>query len=322
LVYQSIFAYLSDGNIIAYRSVPSLYKNASASSIARVDIIQPTEIELSEYTNISTLNISSWNELIRRARYTYNTGFGDYLEPSNLVINCIDATRRDGSMILSRSPLNKAIRPINNLLAAYSARYNVYVNNGMAGLLVRKASGGDKTLAEAVKPSDRKKILEDLNDNYGLTGNRNRWGIKGVSGVPIEFVKTISSISELMPFEETLEDSIKVAGVYQIPSGLIPRKDQSTFDNQASQEKAVWENAIMSIADSFGRYWASVCMVDKLGYSFKPDYSTVSCLESNESLSQDVIAKQLANLKALKELNPNIDITEQTNKILDEYGQG
>jgi len=322
LVYQSVFSYLSDGNIIAYRSVPSSYKIVSSNSISRVDIIQPTDLELQEYTNLSTLNISSWNELIKRARYTYNTGFGDYLEPSNLIVTGIDATRRDNSMIFARSPLNKALRPINNLLAAYSARYNVYVNNGMAGLLVRKVSGQSNGLAEAVTPSNRNAILEDLNDRNGLTGNRNRWGIKGISSVPIEFVKTISSIAELLPFEETLEDSIKIAGVFQIPSGLIPRKDQSTFDNQASQEKAVWENAIMSIANSFAKYWASVCMIDKQGYTIMPDYSTVSCLEANESQAQDVMKKQLVNLNLIKQLSPETDVQPMINEILKEYGQG
>ena len=40
-----------------------------------------------------------------------------------------------------------------------------------------------------------------------------------------------------MPYEETLENTIKIASIYQIPSDLIPRKDHSTFDNQEGQER-------------------------------------------------------------------------------------
>lgn len=323
LTYQAIFSYLSDGNMIAYRTVPASYKNASLASISRVDLIQPTELTMTECTNLSKMNIKSWNELIKTARYTYNTGFGDVLNPMNLIISGIDSTRQSNSMILARSPLYKALRPINNLLAVYSARYNVYVNNGMAGIISRRVTGANGGLSEAVMPKDKKAIEADLN-TYGLTGNRNRYGIKGITGVPIEFIKTIASIQELLPFEETLEDSIKISGVFQIPSGLVPRKDQPTFDNVAEQERSVWENAIMSIADSFGEYWANVCLLDKAGYQVKPDYSTVSCLEANKTQTETAIKMKLDNLKLLKEIAPDKvkEINAQIDLILNEYGQG
>ena len=53
-----------------------------------------------------------------------------------------------------------------------------------------------------------------------------------------------------MPLEETLELSIKIAAPFQIPSGLIPRKDHSTFDNQAENEQSIWENGLLSMADT------------------------------------------------------------------------
>ena len=123
-------------------------------------------------------------------------------------------------------PLSKAvIISINNLLATYSARYNVYVNNGGAGYLVKKsATGGIEASL-----TDRKDIIDQINDKIGITGNRRLWG---VSSVPLEWVNTLSTIKDLMPYEETLENTIKIASIYQIPSDLIPRKDHSTFDNQ------------------------------------------------------------------------------------------
>lgn len=322
LIYQAIFSYLSDGNIISYRAVPSLYASVSADTISRVDVIQPTSISIEEYNNVMPIYSNSWNELIKKVKYIHQTGRTKELLPENIIISQIDNTRRDDSMIFANSPLYKSLRNINNLLAVYSARYNVYVNNGYAGLLVRKAQGAnDKALGSVVTPSDRKRILEDLNTN-GITGNRNRWGINGITGVPVEFINTLSTIKDLLPFEEVLEDSVKIAGNYQIPSGLVPRKDQSTFDNQNTQERQVWENAIMSIADSFGAYWAKVCKIDSLGYSFAPDYSTVSCLQANEIEKEDLIQKKLSNLKMIKDLNPEADISNELNNILSDYGKG
>ena len=48
---------------------------------------------------------------------------------------------------------------------------------------------------------------------------------------------------------------------------MVPRKDQPTFNNQDGQEAQVWENAIMSMCETFATYWAKVCMIDKLGYT-------------------------------------------------------
>lgn len=315
LVYQAVFSYLSDGNMIAYRTAPTSYGRANKDTISRIDIIQPNCIELKEKSNISPLLLGRWTDALQQAKYVLERK-SEPLKLENLFINQIDATRRDDSVLLARSPLYKAIRPINNLLATYSARYNVYVNNGYAGILTRKISGAGNSLQEAVTPQDKKKILADLNTE-GITGNRNLWGINGITGVPIDFINTLSSIKDLMPFEETLEDSIKIAGVYQIPSVLVPRKDQSTFDNQSEAERSAWENAIMSVVGTFGDFWTRVCGLER--ERVEADYSTVSCLQENADQREDVITKRLDNLERLQRLGMNIDI--ETKKILDDYGK-
>jgi hypothetical protein len=323
LVYQAVFCYLADGNMIGYRGVPTIYQKASPSNISRIDILKPTDLELNEWNNVSMLDMSTMNAIIRRAKYLKVNGATQDLTIDNLVISCIDSVKRDDSAILSRSPLYKAIRPINNLLATYSARYNVYVNNGYAGILTRKVSGsGAQDLKEAVRPQDRNKIAEELNSHSGLTGNRNRFGINGITGVPVEFINTLATIKDLMPFEETLEDSVKIGSIYQLPAGLMPRKDQPTFDNQKEQERQVWENAIMSICETFAQFWTRACMLDTIGCEVTPDYSTVSCLQINREQLEDMTTKRLDNLKRIKELNPDADITKEVDLILEEYGKG
>jgi hypothetical protein len=83
-----------------------------------------------------------------------------------------------------------------------------------------------------------------------------------------------------MPFEETLEDAIKIAATYQIPSVLVARKDQSTFNNQKEAERSVWENALMSIVDTVASYFTKAWMLE--GVHIRADYSTVSALTENE----------------------------------------
>ena len=304
LMYQYIFSLLADGNAIKLLGVPSTYKTISPATIERCDILNPNSVTLNEYTGVSMLKVKNLTDLVRSARIETGTGWGDTLigdELAKLKITKLDSTVRDNSIFLSSSQLYKGIRPINNLLAAYSARYNSYVNNGMAGLLVRKSGGTSDTggLASAINgsPTTRNAIMDDLNDRYGVTGKSRRlWGI---TGQPLEFINTIASIKDLMPFEETLEDSIKIASIFQIPSGLVPRRDNPTFDNLAAMESSVWENALKSIAESACESFTRDFGFGKFG-SIQPDYEGVSVLASNMTEEEGLIKLQIENLTALK----------------------
>lgn len=317
IYYQYIFSYMGDGNAITLVNVPSIYKKPSANSITRLDVLDPDRISIDEYTNITPLNVTSINELIRRARY-FNDGRSTDLEINKLRIDRIDQTRRAYSLVLSRPPLFKCQRNINNLLATYSARYNVYVNNGAAGYLVKK-SGGSNSLESIVDPVTRQQILNDINERNGITGRKNFWGI---SSVPLEFINTLAHIKDLMPFDETLENSIKIGAVWQMHAGLIPRKDQSTYNNQAADEKAVWENGLMSMVQTVDENLTRALYLDKVGYQLKSDFSSVSVLNVNKSEHEDLTAKQIQNLKSLKDMMPeNTEIDKQLELIVQSYGK-
>lgn len=297
LVYQWIFSYLASGNAIMYRQIPSLYSAQSYSNISRIDVLNAIDLALYEYSNINVLDATKEADFIRYAKYlSGNIGSKDLII-DNLSINQIDSTRISTSNVLARSPLFKAVRPINNLLATYSARYNVYANNGAAGYLVKK-SGGQSSQQEAINPITRDEMLKDVNQRNGITGRRNFWGI---SSIPLEFINTLAHIKDLMPFEETLEDSVKIASVFQIPSGLVPRKDQSTYDNVASDERKVWENTIMSCVETCIDDITKFTMMDKAGNKITADYSSVSCLKANEGQEADTQRKIIDNNTLLYE---------------------
>lgn len=320
LIYFYVFSMLSDGNSINYLSVPSIYKNITPSTIERWDVLQPNLVSLYEYSNVSMLSISSWNEMIRRAYYDEGGIQRKELLPDRISIQQYGLKRRSDSLMLSVSPLWNANKSIDTLLSVYSARYNVYANNGAAGYLSRKmsSSAGQNAALEAalMDGSKRDEIIKDINERHGLTGRRNLWGI---SGIPIEFVKTIATIAELMPFEETLEDSIKIASVFQIPPVLVPRKDQSTYDNQENAERNVWENGLLSMAKTVCSNLTKMFGIDKLGKQILFDSSNVTALQQNDADKEDLISKKLANLEKIKNMNPDIDINMSVEEIYKEY---
>ena len=302
LFYQAVFSYLADGNLYLYQNVPSLYKTANSNNIARIDVLNPNFISFNEYTNLSKLDIIKPTDFIKKVEY--NDGKRKDLDKEKLFIFGYDWSVRDNSNILCKSPLFKSYRSINNLLATYSARYNVYANNGSAGYISKKSNPKNE-LEETLNPIDREAILKDIESRNGITGKRH---IIGISSVPIEFINTLADIQKLMPFEETLEDSIKIAGTFQIPANLVSRKDQSTFDNQREAERSVWENTLMSVVDTVAGYFTKAAAMKD--YSIKADYSTVSALTENEIEKENLITAKLDNLAKAKALDPNFNTSE------------
>lgn len=319
LVYNYVFSLLSDGNSYNYLTVPSIYRTITPSNIARWDVLQPNLIEISEQSNGSLLTISSLNDLIRKAYYLDGGITKTDLDVNKLFIHNVTSKRRAQSIILAESLLLKANKSIDTLLAVYSARYNVYANNGAAGYLAHKTTNnvGSDLEAAISGANKREQIINDIKERNGLVGKKN---IFGISGVPIEFVKTLATINELMPLEETLENAIKIAAILQIPPVLVPRKDQSTYDNQENAERNVWENGLLSMANTVCQNLTKMFGFPA-GNQIMFDSSSVSALTENKADKEDLTAKKLSNLEKMQTLNPEIDIKPIITEIYNGYGK-
>lgn len=321
LIYNYVFSLLADGNSINYLSVPSLYQTKpTPANISRWDVLQPNLTTLSEYNNISILNVSKWNELIKKAQYSSGGFKHTELNVEGIFIDNYGSMRRSDSNVLSLSPLFAANKSIDTLLSVYSARYNVYANNGAAGYLSKKTSSGKGSNLESVilDSGSRDDMVEEINNRNGITGRKNIWG---VSSVPLEFTKTLATIRELMPFEETLEGSIKIASVFQIPPVLVPRKDQSTYDNQSTAEQNVWENGLLSMAKTVCQNLTNMFGIGKYDVHIDFDTTNVSALVQNESDKEELTKKKLDNISLIKSIDPNYNVKAAIDPIIEDYGK-
>jgi hypothetical protein len=63
---------------------------------------------------------------------------------------------------------------------------------------------------------------------------------------------------------------------------------------------------------------------DKLGYSIKADYTSVSALAINESSNEDVLMKRIDNLTKISSLRTgetiDKDVDKEIKKIIEYYG--
>jgi len=114
---------------------------------------------------------------------------------------------------------------------------------------------------------------------------------------------------------------VKIAAAFQIPSILVPQKDNPTFNNVAAAEKSVWENSLLSLTNTVADDLTRMFKLDKIGYKIVADTSSVSALVANEKENQELIKLELENIDKIKQINPDADVTELVNNIMLRYEQ-
>jgi len=207
----------------------------------------------------------------------------------------------NGGFLKSLSRLAPLKKPIGNLIAVYSARNIIYVKRGGVGFIVSQMQ--DKTGTVAMTKDEKSEFLQELTDTYGLGEGQFPFG---VSSYPLGFIRTNLSISELQPFDETLADAIAIAGAYGIPSVLVPRKDQSTFSNQATAEKTVYSGTVIPLAKRFCKDFTAFLRMEDGGskYYLDCDFSGVDCLQQGLKEAEEV--KLLVNGRCADQFNKGL----------------
>lgn len=188
----------------------------------------------------------------------------------------------------AHSRLDSLRKNIANLLSVYDARNVIFTKRGGIGYIVSKKM--DATGTDALTEAEKKQLVEQNAERYGIGKGQLPYGI---SDVPIDFVRTNLSIAELQPFDETLADAINIAGAYGIPAVLVPRKDQSTFSNQATAEKTVYASVVIPMAKEFCKMFTSFIGLDKSGLYLDVDFSDVDCMQDGMKTEEEV--KKLVN---------------------------
>lgn len=222
----------------------------------------------------------------------------------------------DSNFMKSKSRLASQQKAISNLIAVYQARNLIYVKQGGLGFIISKKQ--DPTGTIALTEKEKESIRSQHDSRYGITGDRLPYGI---SDVPIDFVRTNLSISELEPFDETLQDAITIAGAYGIPSVLVPRKDQSTFSNQSTAEKTVYCSQIIPLTKRFCQDLTSFLGLEEDGFYLDCCFKDVDCLQEGLKDAEEV-KKMLNERCKMQFLSGIITINDWRAQICEEKLEG
>lgn len=163
-----------------------------------------------------------------------------------------------------------------NLVAVYEARNVIYTKRGALGAIISGKSDQDGT--QPLTPKEIEELQDKFQRNYGLRSDKNQFVI---SEAPISYVQFGKSISELQPFEETLQDAIQIAGIFGVNKELIPRKDNSTFSNQRAAEIDCYSNVVMPLVNEFLEKFSHWSGLYNDGLYLSADFSQVDILVAN-----------------------------------------
>ena len=309
IVYKNVFSRYSDGNGYLYTKTPDYLKNPTIDNISNIWVLQPDVTMPMFKKEISNpFLMKDKGELI--AFYETFFMYKHQIDPRYITQSTVLGLDEKGRGI---SPLTRVSRNIDNILAVYQARYNVYAKNGNGGILSKAPSAAGSSIQEAIEPASRDEILADLQNRNGITGNKN---FIGISSIPLQFIKTLGTIAELQPFEETESNAVTIAGIFGVNKELIPKKDSTTFSNQQDAEKYLWQNVIKAVCDDEADILTKAYYLPE-DIEFYADLSNVEALQEDKKTSLESDGIYLDNLAKMTEAS--VDVSTAYNNLKDKY---
>ncbi len=260
MMYDAAFILMSDGNLVATRTRPSLMSDMQVKpeNIASVQLRPPGSYIMRWHHDVDIDYLENINEAIREIEVWDGIHYSnkhEYMGSDVVYVGNGGRTHRNAhGGIEYRSPLLSAQRNINNLIVVYEARYRAYTKNPFGIILSPKMSNPTDLAAIAASRGQTDRIHRELSQSNGITGYdihghaKKMWAITGTA---MQATKTLATIAELQPFEETREDALQIAGLFDVDSSLVPTRERASFtnDNKEAAEANLYDGIITSMSN-------------------------------------------------------------------------
>ena len=280
-VYQAVCYEILTGKQFFYFNKPDMLPD-EFNSVVNWWNLQAQNVAVDMRKDIDPYTATTLSDFIIQYTQPVN-GRNRVFQTSKVLPLCNMSLTHSTNVNQAKSILRGADKPIRNLIPVYEARGVIYIKRGALGFLVSKKGDAGSTLP--LTQSEKKRLREDADKTYGLTGNKSTIGI---TDVPVEFVRTAMSIKELEPFEETLADAVAIYATLRVPRHLVPSKDTSTFANANSDMKSFYSDVIIPMAKRYAEAWTSYLKLEDQRRYIYADFSHVDVLQENKKEKADV----------------------------------
>lgn len=283
-IYLSILYKYFTGNRYFYKYVPDTL-TVKAANISASWILPSEFINIKQkYTRPNIYNTTENTDIVEK--YELRDGCNDKDFDPELVYHDAFLSINDSKFkvqLKGISPLRANEFPITNLMAVYQARGIIYLKQGQLGMIVSKKS--DASGMVALTDGEKDEVLNDLHRRHGLTGDRSP---VGVSSIPLDYLKMGMSIKELEPFVETEADAAVIYTTLGLDTDLMPRRDNSTFENMRSADRKAYTKVAIPEAEELAailtRFWG----FDKLGYVISVSFDHIEVLQEDKKEKSEV----------------------------------
>lgn len=290
LITKFVSYYLICGQSFLYSALPDSLSGMKAERWKWCDnyhVLPADCVEMEYPFRAKIFSTLQKDEIIKD--YRLISGMGNEVYTPDNILHLRDVNMMfDPDYLKGRSRLSSLDYPLSNLCAVYEARNVIYVKRGAIGAI--SSGKTDSAGTVALTKGEKKDLEEEFQKDYGLRGDKSQYIL---SNVPITFTRFNMSIEELQPFDETLADEVAIAGAYNIPACLIPRKDMSTYNNQDIAEKSLYNNTIIPLTNKILSQLNSFLGLhqNKGGMYLFADFSKIPCLQTNKKDNAETDSK-------------------------------
>lgn len=243
--------------------------------------ILPSQSVTQKIKNIDVFSVNKIEDIVDYYQMTSN-GVVKRIPPALILHSKDNLDFLNYSKITGFPRLDSQQYTLANLVAVYEARNVIYTKRGALGAIIGKIK--DDAGVTQLTPFEIEELENTFHSDYGLDGNKH---MHLISKIPIEFVKFGATIKELQPFDETLEDAIQIAGIFGVSDGLIPRKDNSTFNNQNTEEVSVYNNTIIPLVSTFLSELNDFLGLNESGFYIDAIWDDITVLKSGQKAEEE-----------------------------------
>lgn len=292
LVYQAVCYEILTGREFWTMNKPETLGNDYKSVLSWYNL--PAHQVRVDQKKIDPYSATEITDFVNKYSIPGHNGGTRNFEPREVMPLVNFALNKSFDMNSCRSYLLGAEKAIKNLIPVYEARGVLYIKRGALGFIVSRKTDDSGTVN--LTKTEKLELENDYQKTYGLTDGRQTVGI---TGMPVDFIRTGMSIEELQPFDETLADAVAIYATLKIPRHLVPSKDTSTFANAEADIKAFYEDVIIPWAKKYAEIWT-----DGFGFSFYkksvyPNFNHINILQADKKKEADTakVATEVAVLK-------------------------
>ena len=282
-VYQAVCYEICTGRQLFYKNAPDALVLSGIEAVINWWNL-PYNTQIRKKPNVDTYSATSLSDFIEKYEgIDINSQRNREFKTANVFPIVHMDLRAGNDLCQPASMLLGAEKAIKNLIPVYAARGLIYLKRGALGILVNKNQDAEGTVA--LTKTEKEEILNEYQNTYGVTGDRNPLAI---TSVPMDFVRTAMSISELQPFDETLQDAVSIYATLRVPRHLVPSKDRSTYANADADMKSFYSDVVIPWAERYAQAWTIFFKLDEIRRYIRPNYKHAHVLQENRKEAADV----------------------------------